>query len=670
VSGVVVAALLAAVLTLVPGAPATAEGTVSKQGTVGEGYFFVATDGGIFNFGDSEFKGSTGDIRLNQPIVGAETTPTGEGYWLVASDGGIFTFGDAKFLGSTGDIKLNKPIVAMVATPTGNGYWLFATDGGVFTFGDAEFYGSTGAITLNKPIVGADATADGKGYYLVASDGGIFTFGSAEFFGSTGGMPLNKPIVGMSALDDGDGYYLVATDGGVFSFGRTSSDAQFFGSTGAITLNQPIVGMDLTASNQGYYLVAADGGIFTFGDAVFYGSTGAITLNRPIVGMSVTPNSPVEAPDFNVDLRGSKEVPNDGDADGNGFALIDLTDDEICYNIKVNAIGQASAAHIHEAPAGQAGPVVITLQTPNANGTSVACQDVDKALAADIFANPQNYYVNVHNTEFPSGAVRGQLEGETGVAITSAGDILIFDTETPESTVKFGTLPSSVPASAVVALDFRPKTDEAYLLLRVAAGAVQIVKRNPDGTGAALGSPIPVNSASTSFAFDFNPTNDRIRIITDANDSIQADPTTGAVIQTDPALNGGVDGDPDVGGVAYARNFDQTGLAAGDRSTTLFGTDFEDDRLVTIAFATGVVTDRGALGVDITSRVSFDIAPSTVEEPAGAAFIVTQRTGSTNLSELFAVNTDTTTTPAPADRLASHGVIGDGTATVVAFAIL
>ena len=666
-SGLLIAALLAALLTFVPGAPATA-GEVSKQGTLGDGYFFVATDGGIFNFGDSEFKGSTGDIRLNQPIVGAESTSTGEGYWLVASDGGIFTFGDAEFYGSTGDIKLNKPIVAMVATPTGKGYWLFATDGGVFTFGDAVFYGSTGDIKLNQPIVGADATASGNGYYLVASDGGIFTFGDAEFFGSAGDIKLNKPIVGMAALDDGDGYYLVATDGGIFSYGRTTDDAQFYGSTGNIALNQPIVGMDLSASNQGYYLVAADGGIFTFGDAVFLGSTGNLTLNKPIVGMRVTPNSPVTATDFAVDLRGSKEVPGPGDEDGDGFALIDFSDDELCYNLKVNSIDQATAAHIHEAPAGQAGPVVITLATPDANGTASACQDVDEALVAEIRANPQNYYVNVHNEEFPGGAVRGQLAGELGIAVAANGDVLAFNTENPEATTKLFTLPSDVPAATVVGMDFRPKTDEAYVLLRSAADVVQLVKVDSDGTATPVGGPIPVDGASTAFAIDFDPTSDRIRIITDADDNLEVDPDTGAVLATDPDLTAGT-GDPAVAGVAYTRNFDQTGLAAGDRATTLFGIDFEDNSLLTIASDTGAVTDRGALGVDVTTQVSFDIAPSTADEPAGAAFAVAQRAGSTDLSELFAVNTTLPTENPPATRAASHGVIGDGTVAIVAFSI-
>jgi len=93
----------------------------------------------------------------NKPIVGIAGTPDGGGYWMVASDGGIFTFGDAPFKGSLGSVKLNKPIVAMVPTPSGQGYWLVASDGGIFTFGDANFFGSEGGAPLNKPVVGMAA---------------------------------------------------------------------------------------------------------------------------------------------------------------------------------------------------------------------------------------------------------------------------------------------------------------------------------------------------------------------------------------------------------------------------------------------------------------------------------------------------------------------------------
>ena len=87
----------------------------------------MASDGGIFAYGDAGFHGSTGNIHLNQPIVGMAPTPTGNGYWLVASDGGIFAYGDAHFYGSMGGSHLNQPIVGMGADPaTGNGYWLVA----------------------------------------------------------------------------------------------------------------------------------------------------------------------------------------------------------------------------------------------------------------------------------------------------------------------------------------------------------------------------------------------------------------------------------------------------------------------------------------------------------------------------------------------------------------
>ncbi len=264
------------------GASGSAQCTTGGGGYAPQsGYQEVASDGGIFNFGDAGFFGSTGSLALNKPVVGMAATPDGKGYWLVASDGGIFNFGDAGFFGSTGSLALNKPVVGMAATPDGKGYWLVASDGGIFNFGDAGFFGSTGSLALNKPVVGMAATPDGKGYWLVASDGGIFNFGDAGFFGSTGSLALNKPVVGMAATPDGKGYWLVASDGGIFNFG----DAGFFGSTGSLALNKPVVGMAATPDGKGYWLVASDGGIFNFGDAGFFGSTGSLALNKPVVGM-------------------------------------------------------------------------------------------------------------------------------------------------------------------------------------------------------------------------------------------------------------------------------------------------------------------------------------------------------------------------------------------------
>jgi hypothetical protein len=205
-------------------------------------------------------------LVVNHPIVGMAATPDGGGYWEVASDGGIFAFGDAGFYGSEGGQALNAPIVGMAATPDGGGYWEVASDGGIFAFGDAGFYGSEGGQALNAPIVGMAASASGHGYWLVASDGGIFSFGNAAFWGSTGSFSLNRPIVAMAGTPSGHGYWLVGSDGGIFSFG----DAGFWGSAASLSLNRPIVGMAPTPG--GYWEVASDGGIFGYGNAPFLGS--------------------------------------------------------------------------------------------------------------------------------------------------------------------------------------------------------------------------------------------------------------------------------------------------------------------------------------------------------------------------------------------------------------
>ena len=231
------------------------------------GYWEVASDGGIFAFGDAHFHGSTGSLALNKPIVGMDATPDGKGYWEVASDGGIFAFGDARFLGSTGSIPLNSPIVGMASTPDGHGYWEVASDGGVFAFGDARFLGSAAGLSSSSPIVGMGTTPGGHGYWEVASDGDVFAFGDATFAGNA---PVGTRIVAIGA--QGTGYRLAGDSGSIFAFGR----APFYGSTGGQHLNGPVIGMASTPN--GYVTVASDGGIFSFGKAGYYGSLGGSTV--------------------------------------------------------------------------------------------------------------------------------------------------------------------------------------------------------------------------------------------------------------------------------------------------------------------------------------------------------------------------------------------------------
>jgi hypothetical protein len=116
---------------------------------------------------------------------------------------------------------------------------------------------------------------------------------------------------------------------------------------------------------------------------------------------------------FNTTLSGANEAPGPGDPDGTGSATITLNQGTgtVCWSIQVEDITlPATAAHIHVAPAGDPGPVVVGLSAPDANGVSSGCvSDVDPALIKAIRQNPSQYYVNVHTTDFPAGALRGQL---------------------------------------------------------------------------------------------------------------------------------------------------------------------------------------------------------------------------------------------------------------------
>ena len=245
----------------------TAADVVSTS--TGRGYWQVASDGGVFSYGDAQFHGSLPGIGVKvSDVIGMARTPDDGGYWLVGSDGGVFAFGDAPFYGSLAGKPMNAPVVAMSPTKTGKGYWLVGADGGVFAFGDAGFFGSMGGKPLNKPVTAIVPTPTSNGYWLAAQDGGVFAFGDAAFYGSMGGKALNAPVVDMDATPDGAGYWLTAEDGGVFAFG----DASFYGSMAGQTLNGHITGMSVTPTGKGYLLNACDGGIFTFGDASFYGS--------------------------------------------------------------------------------------------------------------------------------------------------------------------------------------------------------------------------------------------------------------------------------------------------------------------------------------------------------------------------------------------------------------
>lgn len=117
-------------------------------------------------------------------------------------------------------------------------------------------------------------------------------------------------------------------------------------------------------------------------------------------------------------LTGAAEVPNAGDSNGKGHAVVRFNERRgtVCFKITVKGIAGSTAAHIHEAPVGQAGPIRVPLfggTQSTAKHRRGCVKDVDPAFVRRILADPTAFYVNVHNTAFPTGALRGQLRGKS-----------------------------------------------------------------------------------------------------------------------------------------------------------------------------------------------------------------------------------------------------------------
>ena len=205
------------------------------------GYWLVASDGGIFAFGDAGFHGSIPGAglhpagsglahSLNAPIVGMVPSSDGGGYFMVASDGGVFAFGDARFAGSCPGIGgCQGTAVAVMPDATGNGYWVVTSSGSVYPFGDAANYGQPGP--RGPSITSAVATPNGQGYWILNSAGSVFAYGDAAFLGSppagsAGGL---NPASAIFATSDGGGYWVVTAVGKVSAFGDAPNNGDMSG---------------------------------------------------------------------------------------------------------------------------------------------------------------------------------------------------------------------------------------------------------------------------------------------------------------------------------------------------------------------------------------------------------------------------------------------------------
>ena len=195
---------------------------------------------------------------------------------------------------------------------------------------------------------------------------------------------------------------------------------------------------------------------------------------------------------------------------------------------------------------------------------------------------------------------------ETIVALTSGRRLLFFDSATPATITKTIAI-STVGNEGLVAIDFRPATGDLFAM--GVSGRLYVLNVT---TGAASVPPaLPTPLSGTRFGFDFNPTVDRIRVTSDADQNFRLNPNDGSLTAIDTALSYAA-GDahagtnPNVVGSAYTNNF------VGAAVTILYDIDSNLDTLVFQDPAnTGLLHTVGNLGISTTDNVGFDISQGT-----------------------------------------------------------
>jgi hypothetical protein len=136
-----------------------------------------------------------------------------------------------------------------------------------------------------------------------------------------------------------------------------------------------------------------------------------------LVAALAIPAAEARAPvQLSAQLKGSEEVPGPGDPNGKGEAFVNVKRKKrkICFQIEFKRIDEPTAGHIHRGVEGVAGPVKVTLFEDPVGlpvpGAVDGCVKAKKRLVRRIARKPEKFYVNLHNGEYPDGAIRGQLE--------------------------------------------------------------------------------------------------------------------------------------------------------------------------------------------------------------------------------------------------------------------
>lgn len=244
------------------GAPASVASIVGIASSGANGYWEVATNGGVFSFNAPSY-GSAGGQSLNAPMVGMAATPSGGGYWLVGADGGVFAYGNAGYYGSIPGIggSGGSQTVAILPSLDGKGYREVTANGSVYDFGDAVYRGSLTGLGIKVNDV-VSAARYGNGYCVLEANGWVHCWTSAGLVVATIVVPnvdiYTDPATSIAVDSTSNGFWVTTRTGAVYAYGTAAYEGGLSG-----TPYGPILGIS-GYGTSGYRLAGADGGIFDF----------------------------------------------------------------------------------------------------------------------------------------------------------------------------------------------------------------------------------------------------------------------------------------------------------------------------------------------------------------------------------------------------------------------
>lgn len=220
------------------------------------------------------------------------------------------------------------------------------------------------------------------------------------------------------------------------------------------------------------------------------------------------------------------------------------------------------------------------------------------------------------------------LRAETAYAVNARNILIRFDTNTPGFTDESKLIRGLQPGESILGIDFRPANGMLYGL--GSQSRIYVID-TATGVATAMGTtPFSPALEGTEFGFDFNPTVDRIRIVSNTGQNLRAHPDTGAVVAIDGRLNSETVSGYKIAGSAY------TNSVAGATTTLLYAIDAESRMLLTQNPPNdGKLNPVGMMNIDMSEVAGFDISPRT-----GVAYIATRVRGSA-MAAFYEVNLNT-----------------------------